>query len=589
MVKMQVPSNKNINPYKSIINLASIILFSFLLTINTFAQFGYIESPFYLTVTEHTGDKPQSKVWNHAGKWWAVLPISSGTYVWRLDNNAWTQILELTSDDDTQADCVVNGDTTHILLYRGETNNRLVSIQYVPASGAYQLWSVQSDVIDIDLDSGVETAVIDIDQSGIMWLANDGTSQIYVRWSGWPYDTWSNTNRYQLNSSRVDDDDICDITTFGGNKMGVLWSDQRSDEKFYFRYHTDGDAGNDWSTRETAASGSSGGGVADDHINFAVDGGIIYAAIKTGYDASGYIRLGLLRRLANGTWNLYQVTEGAYDGTRPIALLNTSEETIKVIYTASQNGDDIVYREANTSDLNSFGSEQTLISGSYDNVTSTKQNFTDEVVILASNDSTQAVGVMAYTDDPFPVELAFFSGVLNSNEIELWWRTETEVNNYGFDIERSSPWLGTIWETIGFIEGHGNSNSPKEYSYADTNIKQSGNYYYRLKQMDNDGTYEYSDVVSVDVGVPDNFYLSQNYPNPFNPETSIEFTLPGKQFVSLRVYNTLGELVGELVNEERQAGSYSVIFNASNLPSGVYIYRLQTSDFAENKKMTLLK
>jgi hypothetical protein len=577
---------KTIKPYKSIINLASIILFSSLFTLNTFAQFGYIESPFYLTVTEHTGDKPQSKVWYHAGKWWAVLPIISGTYVWRLDNNAWTQILALTGDDDTQADCVVDGDTTHILLYRGETNNRLVSIQYVPASGAYQLWSVQSDVIDIDLDSGVETAVIDIDHNGVMWLANDGTSQIYVRWSGWPYDTWSNTNRYQLNSSRVDDDDICDITTFGGNKMGVLWSDQRSDEKFYFRYHNDGDAGNDWSTRETAASGSSGGGVADDHINFAVDGGIIYAAIKTGYDASGYIRIGLLRRLANGTWNLYQVTEGAYDGTRPISLLNTSEETIKVIYTASQNGDDIVYREANTSDLNSFGSEQTLISGSYDNVTSTKQNFTDEVVILASN-SSQAVGVMAYTNDPLPVELAFFSGVLNGNKIELRWRTETEVNNYGFDIERTND--KSDWLRIGFIEGHGNSNSPKQYNFSDREIEQTGEYYYRLKQIDNDGIFEYSDVVTIEVGVPNKFNLSQNYPNPFNPETRIDFTLPEKQLVSIRVYNTLGELIMELVNEEREAGSYSVTFEASNLPSGVYIYRLQTSSFAANKKMTLLK
>jgi len=189
--------------------------------------------------------------------------------------------------------------------------------------------------------------------------------------------------------------------------------------------------------------------------------------------------------------------------------------------------------------------------------------------------------------DPTPVELVYFASNLNGNNVELRWRTETEVNNYGFDIESIKD--NSNWLTIGFVEGHGNSNSPKQYNFIDNDISLSGEYYYRLKQIDNDGTYEYSDVVSVEVGVPNNFYLSQNYPNPFNPETRIDFTLPEKQFVTIRVYNTLGEQVAELVNEAREAGSYSVIFDASRLPSGVYIYRLQTSEFAEIKKMTFLK
>jgi hypothetical protein len=195
--------------------------------------------------------------------------------------------------------------------------------------------------------------------------------------------------------------------------------------------------------------------------------------------------------------------------------------------------------------------------------------------------------------DPTPVELAYFAGTLNGNKIDLRWRTETEVNNYGFDIERSPTSLGTSWETIGYVEAHGNSNSPKQYSFSDSDIGLSAKYYYRLKQIDNDGTYEYSDVVSVEFGVPNNFYLNQNYPNPFNPETRIDFTLSEKQLVSLRVYNTLGELVIELVNEQREAGSYSAMFDASSigggLPSGVYIYRLQASEFVDNKKMILLK
>ena len=190
-------------------------------------------------------------------------------------------------------------------------------------------------------------------------------------------------------------------------------------------------------------------------------------------------------------------------------------------------------------------------------------------------------------DYPLPVELAYFAGVINGNKIELHWLTETEVNNYGFDIERTKDNLN--WLTIGFVEGYGNSNSPKQYIFIDNDINQSGTYYYRLKQIDNDGTFEYSDVISVEVDVPNKFYLSQNYPNPFNPETRIDFTLPEKKLVTIRVYNTLGEQVAELANEEKEAGSYSVTFHASRLPSGVYIYRLQTSEFAEIKKMTFLK
>ena len=189
--------------------------------------------------------------------------------------------------------------------------------------------------------------------------------------------------------------------------------------------------------------------------------------------------------------------------------------------------------------------------------------------------------------DALPVELVFFTGKLIGSVVELRWRTETEVNNYGFNIEKSAD--NTDWLTIGFVEGHGNSNSPQHYNFDDTDVVQSRNYYYRLKQIDNDGTFEYSNVITVNVGVPDKFFLSQNYPNPFNPETRIDYTLPEQQNVSLRVYNMLGEMVQELLNEVKPPGSYSVTFNASNLPSGIYIYRIQTESFATNKKMTFLK
>ena len=193
------------------------------------------------------------------------------------------------------------------------------------------------------------------------------------------------------------------------------------------------------------------------------------------------------------------------------------------------------------------------------------------------------------TNPALPVELSSFTAKVNWKKVILEWSTETEVNNYGFDIERSSTSFRMNWETIGFAEGYGNSNSPKHYSFIDNYIDQSGKYYYRLKQIDNDGTIQYSDKVTVEVGAPNSFYLSQNYPNPFNPETKIDFSIPQKQMVTLRLYNSLGQQVEELVNEVRDAGSYSITFNGAGLPSGIYIYNLKTESLVINKKMTLLK
>ncbi len=189
--------------------------------------------------------------------------------------------------------------------------------------------------------------------------------------------------------------------------------------------------------------------------------------------------------------------------------------------------------------------------------------------------------------DPLPVELSSFTVNVIDDIVQLHWRTETEINNYGFYIERSAENLD--WLALGFVEGHGNSNSPKQYNFIDTDINQSGTYYYRLKQIDNDGTFEYLDVITVIVGIPVLFVLNQNYPNPFNPETRIDYTLKEQQDVSLRVYNVLGELVQVLLNEVKPAGTYTVTFDGTNLPSGIYVYRIQTERFSENKKMTLLK
>ena len=214
---------------------------------------------------------------------------------------------------------------------------------------------------------------------------------------------------------------------------------------------------------------------------------------------------------------------------------------------------------------------------------------------------TGSTSNLVSSDAPFPVELNTFTASVNENSVTLKWETETEVNNYGFEIQRKDPPLNPLpggeqkgWVDVGFVKGNGNSNSPKEYSFTDENIT-AGSYKYRLKQIDNDGTFEYSDVVEVSFNTPLKFALEQNYPNPFNPSTKIKYSVPsnvksGTADVKLIVYDILGREIKTLVNEKQQAGNYEVNFNASGLASGMYIYRIEVGNkFSSTKKMILLR
>jgi len=188
-----------------------------------------------------------------------------------------------------------------------------------------------------------------------------------------------------------------------------------------------------------------------------------------------------------------------------------------------------------------------------------------------------------------PVELQAFRGTVSKNNITLNWQTATEKNNYGFDVERKVNKTGN-WETLGFVNGHGNSHSTKNYSFVDDDLPLTGKYYYRLKQMDMDGKYEYSATIMFELNKPLSYNLFQNYPNPFNPSTTITYQLPEDGRVKILIYDMLGRLVKELVNEEKEAGIYKVEFTTKGLASGTYIYQLQAAGkIMLNKKMLLLK
>ncbi len=182
-----------------------------------------------------------------------------------------------------------------------------------------------------------------------------------------------------------------------------------------------------------------------------------------------------------------------------------------------------------------------------------------------------------------------FAAIVERNSVTLNWQTATEINNYGFEIQRAAVGTKfTVWNVVGFVEGAGNSNSPKAYSFTDY-VNASGKYSYRLKQIDLDGSYKYSQTIEVELNAPVKFELAQNYPNPFNPTTTINYSIAKEQVVTLKVYDMLGREVAELVNAKQAPGNYKVNFNASGLTSGVYFYKLQSGDFVNVKKMTLMK
>jgi hypothetical protein len=220
--------------------------------------------------------------------------------------------------------------------------------------------------------------------------------------------------------------------------------------------------------------------------------------------------------------------------------------------------------------------------------------------ILSGNFTTFSDFVLANTtggDNGLPVELTSFTASVDKNNVQLNWETKTEFQNYGFEIEKGIlVKIGDVesenmqWNKIGFVEGNGNSNSPKVYSFADNKVK-AGSYYYRLKQVDTDGNFEYSDFVEVTVEeIPENFTLEQNYPNPFNPSTTIKFGIIETAHTIVKLYDVTGSEVAELFNETAEGGKYYYInFDASNYASGIYYYTIISGPNKAVKKMMLLK
>jgi hypothetical protein len=274
-----------------------------------------------------------------------------------------------------------------------------------------------------------------------------------------------------------------------------------------------------------------------------------------------------------------------FGGGTPTGIPGLTQTTTSL--SLNNNGDEVIVKNPNGSLIvsHSYGTEASN-SQSIARDPNLTGNFTKHTEI-DDNPVQFSPGRDNTDNSALPVELTSFTASVKENIVNLSWQTETEVNNYGFEIERKSE--EKAWAKIGFVEGYGNSNSPKNYSFRDDVITGSGIYFYRLKQLDNDGTFEYSQEISVIVGETEQFSLQQNYPNPFNPVTKITFSLPEKSAVKLTIYNALGSKVKELVNENMDAGFHEIQFDANELSSGIYFTRLQSKKFNKTIKMLLLR
>ncbi|MEZ4776431.1 MAG: PKD domain-containing protein [Bacteroidia bacterium] len=418
------------------------------------------------SVSTSTADKPQSKTWNYNGSWYCVMANSSGTRVWKLNGTVWSSVFTLTSSNNLFADVKIVGNLAHILLFEDVNDNVLIqTLQYNTSTQTYQAWSANPNSTTINLGSGggrkTETASMDIDSQGKMWMCYERNGIVNVRWSNSPYNSWSSDIQIV---SGLDQRDIAAISTFSdaqGSKIGVAWSNHNA-KRFGFKYHLDTNAATTWSSDEVPGNANAlnvGIGMADDHINLAsTSNGHLFMAAKTSYDQNGYPTLILLERKPNQSWSYYEV-EFNDKGTKPIIVANEAANKLVYAYCYPDNkAGDLVYKVA---DLNSPGDFATanrtiLLSrdgSTVDMASSTKDLWTNDLVILAYHASSGTVRssrlAMSSQDNIPPSVPANLSSTARTFEsIDIQWSASTDnVGVAGYRVYLNGSLHGTTSNT----------------------------------------------------------------------------------------------------------------------------------------------
>lgn len=403
------------------------------------------------------------------------------------------------------------------------------------------------------------------------------------------------------------------ITTDGSNGAIIVWEDYRSGIDIYAQL-IDADGNVQWGLSGTAVCASSNDQLLPQIISDNSGGAIMTWEDYRNGVGNCDIFTQRLNSIGSGQWGsngLGVCTQTGFQG-EPQLTTDGSGGAIIVWRDLRADGFGDIYAQkifsGGTVAWISQGIEVCTNSPSYQGQCQITNSGSSDAIICWVDErngsfSNDIYASKVFSDGSLPVELSSFSAKVINKNVELNWKTETEVSNYGFEIERSAISIDTrniSWIKIGFVNGNGNSNSPKEYSFTDSNPIGGSKFQYRLKQIDNDGQYEYSNIIEISI-FPETFKLSQNYPNPFNPATIISWQTPVDAYQTLKVYDVLGNEVATLVNEFKPAGTYEVEFNPvsvhRDLVSGIYFYQLKAGnpsagsgqEFVETKKMILIR
>ena len=387
-------------------------------------------------------DKPQSKIFQYANQWWEVMPNKTGTWVYRLDGSTWTATQKISANTSVHADVKLVGDLAEVLLVgiSNSATTQLATLQYVAADNQFEPWALRPTLTNVGLLKGVETATVEMDSTGRLWVASDTKSTIEVRYADGVYSSFSKPITI---ASGITTDDISSIIAMPNHTIGVMWSNQNA-KRFGFRTHVDGADPTQWSADEVPAGQSAlniGHGMADDHIHLAVESnGTLYAAVKTSYDKSPYTHITLLVRRPNGTWDNAYFVDTA--GTRPVIVVDEAAGQLIMAYTTKEGGGDIVYRTSPLDNI-SLSSRAVLIPGKVNNVTTTKVTSSNQVVFMADGKSvlfTFDVVAPPVVTSSFTVS-AFSSSLTSSGPTasDLAFADPNLVKNAKF----GSPSLGT--------------------------------------------------------------------------------------------------------------------------------------------------